>query len=126
MKKLKHAAPPSTGRQVAPIVLRRFDPFVECAGKPARKAYGEMEEHPIGDFVKYEDVVELLGGENRKPLAFFLEHPKTLDSYVFQEERDAIDKAEQWEADYELDEGQRVEITPLYPAWKESFVTDAD
>lgn len=62
----------------------------------------------------------------RKPLAWFLEHPKTLDSYVFQEEREATDKAEEWEVDGFCEEGQRVEITPLYPAWSESFVTDAD
>ena len=123
MNKLKHAAPPLTGRQVAPIGLRRFD-AVEYGG--GVRMTGSMEEEADGDFVKFDDVVEMLGGENRKPLAWFLEHPKTLDSYVFQEEREATDKAEEWEVDGLCEEGQRVEITPLYPAWRESFVTDAE
>ena len=62
----------------------------------------------------------------RKPLAWFLENPRTRDGYVFQDECDATSAAEEWEDAGLCDAGQRVEVTPLYPAWCEAFVTDSE
>lgn len=117
--------PRETPAHQEPVVLRRFDPVEYSAG--VRMA-GSMEEAVDGDFVKYEDVIkESVDYEGQKPLAWFAEHPKTLDSFVFWYEQSARDKAAEWENEFcDVEHGERVEITPLFPNWEKTFVTDLD